>query len=71
MVTAFNDGSILIWDSETFNIRWKVSLETFAADLSQGPIDASKALLVPRTLYFSISSDGEYLAYSGRYEHRI
>jgi hypothetical protein len=67
VVTAFNDGSILIWDSETFNIRWKVSLETFAADLSEGPVEASKSLLVPRALYFSISADGEYLAYSGRY----
>ncbi|KAJ3058640.1 TBC1 domain member 31, partial [Podochytrium sp. JEL0797] len=73
IVTAFNDGSILIWDSETFNLRWKISLERFAPNPKDGssigtPEDAdfrTKLMLIPRTSYFSVSANDELMVYGG------
>ncbi|KAJ3027429.1 UNVERIFIED_CONTAM: TBC1 domain member 31 [Siphonaria sp. JEL0065] len=73
IVTAFNDGTILIWDSETFNLRWKISLERFAPNLKDGSTLGndddndfrSKLMLIPRTCYFSVSANDELLVYGG------
>ncbi|KAI9356508.1 hypothetical protein DFJ73DRAFT_822843 [Zopfochytrium polystomum] len=67
VITAFNDGTILFWDSQTFHVRWKISIDIFAADLEDHPPsqEASRAFAVPRTRHFAVSVDGEYMVYAG------
>ncbi|KAJ3407502.1 TBC1 domain member 31 [Chytriomyces hyalinus] len=76
IVTAFNDGSILIWDTFTVNLRWKISLDRFAANLEQQPPGHSLSgndknsrthfhVYQSRTSYFSTSANDEYLVYGG------
>ncbi|ORY31167.1 hypothetical protein BCR33DRAFT_724099 [Rhizoclosmatium globosum] len=73
IVTAFNDGSILIWDSELFNLRWKISLERFAPNPTDGSTigtesDAdfrTKLMIIPRSNYFAVSAGDELMVYGG------
>ncbi|TPX64138.1 hypothetical protein SpCBS45565_g06095 [Spizellomyces sp. 'palustris'] len=32
IISAFADGSILLWNVDTFNLNWKISLERFSGD---------------------------------------
>ncbi|KAJ3331719.1 TBC1 domain member 31 [Blyttiomyces sp. JEL0837] len=66
VITAFNDGSIILWDTDSFSIRWKISIERFSADQME-PFQDVKMLTVPRTSHLAVSKDGEYLAYVGLY----
>ncbi|KAJ3108872.1 TBC1 domain member 31 [Phlyctochytrium planicorne] len=65
VVTAFNDGTILIWDSDSFSVRWKVTIERFAANLMDSPDETTRLMTMPRTNYVAISYDGELMAYGG------
>ncbi|KAJ3209747.1 TBC1 domain member 31 [Dinochytrium kinnereticum] len=65
VVTAFNDGTILIWDSDSFAVRWKITLERFAADLAESPDESTRLMMMPRTSYVALSSDGELMMYGG------
>ncbi|KAJ3174752.1 serine/threonine-protein kinase HAL4/sat4 [Irineochytrium annulatum] len=65
IITAFNDGTILIWDTESFDVRWKIVLERFSADLAEDQTEVLRLMTMPRTSFFSVSKDGELLIYGG------
>ncbi|KAJ3385682.1 TBC1 domain member 31 [Entophlyctis sp. JEL0112] len=64
IITAFNDGSILIWDSETFGLRWKITLENILPT-KDDPSWADTRMLIPRISQFSVSHNEELMAYCG------
>ena len=66
IVTAFSDGSIFVWFLDTFTIQWKLTLEQIIGSNYVDNVQLNSSLLsIDRSSYFSISNDGEILAYSG------
>ncbi|KAI8607774.1 hypothetical protein BC830DRAFT_1157806 [Chytriomyces sp. MP71] len=52
--------------TDTFNLRWKISLERFAANPTDRPtLPSDSQLVVPRSSYFSVSSNDELMIYGG------
>lgn len=61
IITAFSGGSILVWNTASFTLSWKISLD------STFEFDAVKHFGSPRQVYFATSQNGEFLAYGGEY----
>ncbi|KAI8850295.1 hypothetical protein BC829DRAFT_389720 [Chytridium lagenaria] len=48
-----------------FAVRWKITLERFAADLAEMPDESNRLMMMPRTNYIALSGDGELMMYGG------
>ncbi|KAJ3099085.1 TBC1 domain member 31, partial [Phlyctochytrium bullatum] len=65
VITAFNDGTIFLWETDSFAVVWRITLDRFAADVTESLELYLRLMLIPRTNYVATSKDGEYMLYGG------
>lgn len=62
ILSTFTDGSMLIWNTDSFNLEWKITLQI---NISPATNYVSTNGHVLRSSYFAMSTDGEIVAYGG------
>ena len=68
VIASFDDASIVMWHSQTFDVAWKVYVRNLTPDLNASILKGERAQLnYPRVTAFAVSKDNEILVYYGLY----
>jgi len=61
------NGNIIIWNSETFDMEWKISLELFESE-NINPMKEHFPTNIENISLLVISKDNTQLVYGGKYD---
>ncbi|KAL6624162.1 WD40-repeat-containing domain protein [Neocallimastix sp. 'constans'] len=67
IIASFMNGNIIIWNSETFDMEWKISLELFESE-NINPMKEHFPTNIENISLLVISKDNTQLVYGGKYD---